>query len=270
MPFIQTDISEDSLSTAVRANLCDFFRHLTRSQSERQFENGVFTRWHSALGHPWFNGVLSSYPPDKADEKFIEETIAFFQAQNVRAFTWWAEPHLKASDWASILSRYGFGFNNTGPGMALDLQRLPESMQTLDGLEIRPVTDEDSLSTWAHAFVAGFGIPADWESSIYELWPQLGLDFPTRNYLGYWNGEPVATSSLFFGGGVAGIYSVSTLPGARGRGIGTAMTLTPLFHARQMRYRIGILQSSQMGYNVYKRIGFRHLCQIENFSLSLR
>ena len=98
---------------------------------------------------------------------------------------------------------------------------------------------------------------------------QLGLDFPIRNYVGYWNNKPVSTSTIFYGGGVAGIYCVSTLPEARGRGIGAAITLRPLRVAREMGYRVGVLQSSEMGFNIYKNLGFRHLCQIENFYLSL-
>jgi ribosomal protein S18 acetylase RimI-like enzyme len=98
----------------------------------------------------------------------------------------------------------------------------------------------------------------------------MGRDIPLRNYIGYLDGKPVATSCLFFGGGAAGIYSVSTLPEFRGEGIGAAMTVMPLLDARAMGYRIGTLQSSEMGFNVYKRLGFRHLCQIENFYLHIR
>jgi ribosomal protein S18 acetylase RimI-like enzyme len=98
---------------------------------------------------------------------------------------------------------------------------------------------------------------------------QLGLDLPVRNYLGYLNGRPVSTSTVFYGGGVAGIYCVSTLPEARGKGIGAAITLKPLQEARDMGYRVGVLQSSEMGFNVYKKLGFRHLCQIENLYRSL-
>jgi predicted acetyltransferase len=62
---------------------------------------------------------------------------------------------------------------------------------------------------------------------------------------------------------------VATLPEARGKGIGAAVTLKPLHNARELGYIIGVLQSSEMGFNVYKRLGFRHLCQIENFYLKL-
>ncbi|MBK6647224.1 MAG: hypothetical protein IPG44_16015 [Anaerolineales bacterium] len=47
-------------------------------------------------------------------------------------------------------------------------------------------------------------------------------------------------------------------------------TLKPLFDAQSMGYRIGVLQSSEMGFDNYKRLGFRHLCQIENFFLQIR
>jgi predicted GNAT family acetyltransferase len=58
---------------------------------------------------------------------------------------------------------------------------------------------------------------------------------------------------------------VATLPEARGNGIGAALTLKPVQDAREMGYRVGTLQSSEMGFNIYKKLGFWHLCQIENF-----
>jgi ribosomal protein S18 acetylase RimI-like enzyme len=53
--------------------------------------------------------------------------------------------------------------------------------------------------------------------------------------------EPVATSLLFLGGGVAGIYNITTLAHARRQGIGGALTETTLHHARRMGYRFAVL-----------------------------
>ena len=265
MNQIQTDMSDEALVIAIRANMCDFFRHLSRSVSEEHFENKKFTRWYTPLPHPWFSGVLSANPPEQNDEAFIAEAIQYFQSKGVNAFTWWMEPHLKRSDWEPALSKNSFGFSDDTPGMAVDLNQLNESSQPPDGFEVRSVDDEESLRTWINVFIYGFGLPPAWESIAFDLWRQLGLDLPMRNYLGYLEGKPVSTSTLFYGGGVAGIYCVATFPEARGKGAGAAITLKPLQDAREKGYRIGVLQSSDMGFNVYKKLGFRHLCQIEYF-----
>lgn len=270
MNYIQTDVSDKALVTAIRANLCDFFKFLSRNNPEAQLANREFTRWYSPLQHPWFSGVLSSSPFEAKDAAFIEATIQHFRAQGVRAFTWWMEPHLQPADWEPALSKHGFSFSDDTPGMATDLQALNESIETVNGLEVRAVMDEESLLTWAKVFTAGYGLPLDWENTVFDEWRKLGLEFPLKNYLGYLNDEPVSTACLFYGGGAAGVYSVSTLSRVRGRGIGAAITLQLLLDAREKGYRIGVLQSSAMGFNVYKKLGFRHLCQIENFYLSLK
>ena len=78
-----------------------------------------------------------------------------------------------------------------------------------------------------------------------------------RTYLALSNGNPVGTSQLFLSKGVAGIYHVTCIPEARGQGIGSAITLAPLLEARELGYRISILQASKQGFNVYRRLGFQ-------------
>jgi GNAT superfamily N-acetyltransferase len=80
---------------------------------------------------------------------------------------------------------------------------------------------------------------------------------PWTIYLGRLDGEPAACNILFNGGGVAGVYGVATVPSARNKGIGAAITLRPLLDAREVGYRYGVLFSSDMGVRVYERIGFR-------------
>ena len=72
----------------------------------------------------------------------------------------------------------------------------------------------------------------------------------------------MATSSQFLGAGAAGVYFVFTFEQARRRGVGAALTLAPPKTTREMGYRIGVLGSSEMGFPVYRRLGFREHCRI--------
>ena len=64
---------------------------------------------------------------------------------------------------------------------------------------------------------------------------------------------------------MAGIYNVATAPEARRQGVGALMTLAPLREARDAGYRAGILHSSEMGVNVYRRLGFEEYCQVRHY-----
>jgi GNAT superfamily N-acetyltransferase len=146
--------------------------------------------------------------------------------------------------------------------MAVDLLALKEDSASPAGLTIQTVGDEDALAQWVNAAVTGFGMPDTGEGPCFDLFAGLGFDMPLRNYVGLLGGEPVAASQLFLAAGVAGIYYVATAPDVRRRGVGTAMTLAPLREARTMGYRIGILQSSEMGLGAYRRLGFKEYCKL--------
>ena len=57
-------------------------------------------------------------------------------------------------------------------------------------------------------------------------------------------------------GGLAGIYAVATLPEARRRGVGTAMTLHAMAEGRRRGASMAVLQATDFGRPVYERIGF--------------
>ncbi len=113
--------------------------------------------------------------------------------------------------------------------------------------------------------VAGYAMPDTSARDFFELIAGLGLDLPIRHYVGRLAGQPVATSSFFLAAGVAGVQFVSTRPEARGRGVAAAMARAPLREAQALGYQAGILQSSEMGYRVYERLGFRRVSEVGNY-----
>jgi GNAT superfamily N-acetyltransferase len=102
-------------------------------------------------------------------------------------------------------------------------------------------------------------MPGAIEDAVAALYMRLpaGPDSPARYHVAYLDARPVATSSLFLGAGVAGIYAVATLPEARRQGIGAALVLTSMRTAQALGYRVATLQASPMGYPVYQGLGFR-------------
>ena len=267
MTQIAEDFSPAALEWAVKSNLFDFFRYLGRAPQTAFRDEGGVARWRTPVPYSWFNGALSARPALPGDAGLVTEIVADFVAHGVQEFTWWLSPDLlpdaSGASWAPILQAGGFHRTEGPPGMAVDLNTLGAPARP--GLRIIPVTDAALLREWTMTFIAGYEVPPDWEPPLFDLLSGIGLDLPVRHYLGYLDDKPVATANLFLSAGVAGVQFVSTLREARGQGLGAALTLAPLLEARRMGYRIGVLQSSELGFPVYLRMGFRQVCQVEHF-----
>lgn len=265
MSNILNDFSTSALVHAVKSNLYKFFRYLGRSKQTELFTSSALISWHTMIPHPWFNGVLSTQPASDNDPHTVQELIAYFQSRSVTSFTWWLGPRLTRAHWEDLLLPHGFRYDDRTPGLALDLRKLNPARAVPPNLTITRVSDTDTLKIWTHTFITGYQLPATWESWLLELMTGIGLEWPVCNYLGYLNGKPVTTSNVFLGAGVAGVQFVATVPEARRQGLGAAMTLAPLHEVQQMGYRIGILQSSEMGLKLYQQLGFPQVCQMEHF-----
>ena len=186
-----------------------------------------------------------------------EDVPTVLEALRPGPFRWWISPSTRPADLASILAGHGLHHTYDAQGMAIDLGR-PLDLTMPEGFTIRQVTE---LDDWENVFMQGFQRPESdrglWKSAyehLHEGW---------RHFVGYLRGAPVATTSvLLCGDDLAGIYHVVTLPPARGRGVGKAITTFALQYAQQQGAKYGALQSSEMGFSVYRSIGFVDHCDL--------
>ena len=117
MAAIVTDLSPSSLAVAVKANMYAFFQTLHTSPQATVLETAHSFRWHTAIEHPWFNGVLAKQPPADDAPHMIDEALGFFQAHHVAVFTWWLAPHLETARWTREMRGAGTSFR-AGPVLA--------------------------------------------------------------------------------------------------------------------------------------------------------
>jgi GNAT superfamily N-acetyltransferase len=148
------------------------------------------------------------------------------------------------------------GAGSMTPGMvAYPIDQLASVARDVPRFEIRRVTDAVGVEDHRAVVTDGFGVPRSVaiETTGLEL-----LDTPECTiYVGYADGLPVTSGIGWRSGRVIGVYAISTVPAARRRGYGEAMTARVLADGTAAGCDVAALQASESGRPIYERLGFR-------------
>lgn len=156
----------------------------------------------------------------------------------------------------NLLRESGFERHGGLPAMGVEIERLTNATlpsgyawARVDGIEHR--------DAWSDVFARGYGLPLSVGAAFAGgIDGETRPDAPVQYFWILKDERPVCTSLVFLHNGVAGIYGVATLPEERGKGLGAFATAEPLRRAHALGYRVGVLQASEDGHPVYKRLGF--------------
>lgn len=149
------------------------------------------------------------------------------------------------------------------PGMVLaPLEELP----VLDSdLEVETVTDDDGLGDFVVVASDAFDVPREVGEQLTP--PTMLGDDRSQLFVGRTAGRPVACGLLVRTDDVAGVYTIGVAEGFRRRGFGATMTTAVLRAGRDRGCDAGVLQSSEMGYPVYERLGFETVVEYHHYAL---
>jgi GNAT superfamily N-acetyltransferase len=248
----------ESVKSAIKANWEAYHYCLARSPNV-ELSVGPYLTWlMTNLPDHFMNLVVCNQLPAEGVDDLIERTLVHFRSMNIRRLSWLTDETVPSAEIHKALLAHGLTSREAfATEMAVDFSLLPDSLPARPRLRIVPVDGEHVLKQWIHVASIGFRIEESFEKVWFDFFTDVIFDTRFKTYLALLDGKPVATSQLFLSEEVAGIYNVSCIPDARGQGIGSVITLAALLEARQMGYRIGILQASEDGYNVYRRLGFQ-------------
>jgi GNAT superfamily N-acetyltransferase len=162
-------------------------------------------------------------------------------------------PFLVYSGWPTPDVRdLGFGAIGHPPLML----RLPGDIATSnpEGFALRRVEDAPAAAQFERTLALGYPIPeVDPDLAGCFIGPNPAAAPGWRHFLGLLDGEPVATGSAWVGEHHVHIEFISTLPDARGRGIGHAVTAAVTRADPELP---ALLIASDLGRPVYDRMGY--------------
>ncbi len=263
MVQVLQDVSPAAMIEAIEGNTAEFLVELGLAGGGEERKDPEL---HWIIGGSpidYHNSVVrAALTPETADQA-IAASVGRMRARGVPG-TWHVVPSMQPHDLGQRLERHGFTFGGDEVGMALDLRSLPQRPSVPDALSIERIHDLEGLNAWTNTLAKGFGAGPHEAIWVGEMYAQLGFEDEGawHHYLARLDGEPIATTSMRFGAGVAGIYVVFTLPEGRRQGIGGAITWTALRDAREMGFRVGVLGASAMRESVYRGLGFEEYCRI--------
>ncbi|HEV8545886.1 MAG TPA: GNAT family N-acetyltransferase [Candidatus Limnocylindrales bacterium] len=142
------------------------------------------------------------------------------------------------------------------------LQPVPETPSPAPGVSVRAVSDARSLDEYRRVSVED-GTSENVVGRLYS--DSFAADPDVQLVTAYLDHRAVGTSLAIRTGEVSGVYAVGTLPAARRRGVGTAATWAAVAAGRALGCESIVLQASEMGFPLYRAMGFRTVVRYSLF-----
>jgi len=254
----------------IERNLVYVFRELARALPGAEVRESAELFWVlTPIRIALFNSLFAARLDPSSAGGAIEAVKGQARAKGV-PMLWWVLPEDEPADLGARLTAVGFRHVDTSPCMSLDLasSAFDDGQPLAGGATIATISDESNARAWSDVLGVGSGLPPEFSDAYVPFAVDVAKNptGPLRNY-GLWlDGELVATSSLAFDDGVAGIYNVATLPHARRKGFATALTAHAARDGRDLGASVAILQSSKAGFSVYSSLGFEQVGELDQYT----
>ncbi len=179
---------------------------------------------------------------------------------------WWLDDDVRPPDVRDALLAVGLRDPGAEAVMVVSLPgELPAATAEVTVRRVEMIEDLDAwIAVLADAYGWSDASVVETMRTVYDPSRPHGRDERRIQLLARRAGAPVGAASLFRAAGQGWITNVGTIPAARGRGVGRAVTSACLRLAQERGDPTAWLAASTMGEPVYARLGFRTVGRLEH------
>jgi GNAT superfamily N-acetyltransferase len=242
-------MDEAELAVAADKNLAVTWAALGRAMGADVVELGPSALVATGLPIAFFNGAfVGASPPDP--QQVVNESIRFF---GERGLSWllWVRDGVSP---ATLEAGRAAGLRDAGGPPAMGLATIRPAPSPPAELTIDIATTAADVADHASMLRDGFGMPQEFVDRLIQ--PPLLDQSSMAVFVGRVDDAPVSCSLLSMTDATAGVYNVATPAAFRGKGYGEALTWAAVSEGARRGCTNAILQASEAGYPIYRRMGF--------------
>jgi ribosomal protein S18 acetylase RimI-like enzyme len=251
----------DDLARRAHLNLLEFSRESTRWGIGGRLEerDGVLL-YATGTWVPVLNNGAFRLDASVAATDVIARAEDFFRELR-RGYTIMVRDTGEDDDLVEASTAAGLTAFDQSPPEMVCRERLADAPAP-DRVELRVVSTPEEVADFAavnsNAY-ATYGMPTDALPAVFSRPEGLLAAENVVSVVAYADGEAVGAAQTLVSHGIAGVYWVGTVDGARGRGIGEAVTRAVTNAGFDMGASANTLQASVMGEPIYARMGYETL-----------
>lgn len=214
---------------------------------ENVFDYGIinYSDWPNRL---WFKNT-----PEQADLDLAKKIIS--SSSTKITVPYW---EINGNDYYLLLENNGFVKVLEQVGMYTDLSKSDGKPSEIN---LNKVKDERTALLWESLFQKAFNYKID-HKLLLNSYDQVDY------LIAYENTSPVGTALMYHTGNqIVGIHSMGIIPEMRRKGYAEKMMHSMLSEAVKKGYSYATLQASEMGKNLYLKLGFEEQFLMRNYTL---
>jgi ribosomal protein S18 acetylase RimI-like enzyme len=239
----------------IQDNIYAFYDEIG-SVLKKGFSKTIPISWINTGSGSWPNMIYNTTFPEENLDEFVAKNIEAIKTKQAPAF-WLLEDDALEKKLSQKLIIFGMRPIMHWTGMGFKANETLE-IKLSSNTTIKSVSTDEELNAWKDILSKALMTSNRIQDGIFEsLYTKDNLEL----YLVLDNDVPVATGLAYFSDKVCGIYMIATLDEHRRKGYGSAVTKHCINAAHQKGITNIVLQASDKGVSIYKKMGFKEYCE---------